>query len=326
MNIDYFIQQPTKSLRAVNKSIIFAVSALSICYSLIFCDCENHQKPLLIADTLNQSGLPVHFRSVNVSLNKSNKTKYRLYKGLNKLFASGSGQFTDKTLKEMLTRIPNNNIIIIDLRQEFHGFINKIPICWYCPRNISNEDKTADEIEDGELKHLKNLLLKKHALVCILTKTSDNKKVIDKTLNLPVNSYATEQQLVTEINLPYLRLPVINYHIPSNAHIDQFVDFVKKKPANTWFHFHCRMGKGRTTMFLILFDIMHNAHKVSLANIIKRQLLLANLEYVLEKKEWQKRLKLFKYFYDYCIDNYKSNFNQPWSYWIKLNKFEREKP
>ena len=59
--------------------------------------------------------------------------------------------------------------------------------------------------------------------------------------------------------------------------VNYFMDIVKNNPENTWFHFHCKAGVGRTTTFMIMYDIIKNGNEVSLHDIIGRQLLLSGI-------------------------------------------------
>ena len=38
--------------------------------------------------------------------------------------------------------------------------------------------------------------------------------------------------------------------------VDYFIDFVENQPENTWLHFHCKAGAGRTTTFMIMKYIL----------------------------------------------------------------------
>ena len=44
------------------------------------------------------------------------------------------------------------------------------------------------------------------------------------------------------------------------------------------YHFHCKEGIGRTTTFMIMYDIMKNYKEVSLNDIIKRQYLPSGIK------------------------------------------------
>ncbi len=60
--------------------------------------------------------------------------------------------------------------------------------------------------------------------------------------------------------------------------IDNIVTFFDDYAPNYWIHFHCTHGKGRTSMLLVMLDIMKNAPKVALKDIIKRQHFLGSVD------------------------------------------------
>ncbi len=69
---------------------------------------------------------------------------------------SGSGQFSARTLDMLIKRIEaivknGSKILIIDLRQESHGFINGEPAVWKTGfHGDGNKNKTIDEIKQDE--------------------------------------------------------------------------------------------------------------------------------------------------------------------------------
>ena len=110
-----------------------------------------------------------------------------------------------------------------------------------------------------------------------------------------------ENALVEAENISYLRIPITDGNLPTDTMVEYFVDFIKKQPENTWIHFHCKAGVGRTTTFMIMYDIIKNCNEVSLNDIIARQLLLYNasinnsLDFFVGR-----RYEFLKKFYDKC--------------------------
>ena len=103
-----------------------------------------------------------------------------------------------------------------------------------------------------------------------LTFYNKNKEIIPEKVQ-------NELDLTKDNNISYLRIPVTDGGLPNEDMVNSFIAFVNKQPENTWLHFHCKAGVGRTTTFMIMYDIMKNCNNVSLDDIIKRQVLLANL-------------------------------------------------
>lgn len=239
-------------------------------------------------------------------------------KGLNELKASGSGQFSEKNFIELLYRLPTTprQLIILDLRQESHGFINGQPVSWTDGNyNYGNLNKNLFEIESDEFQRLRLVAQAKRLIV----NPSGN------STKLAVHMVKTERDIVQHHGVSYLRLPVTDHNRPSDDIIDQFVDFVKKVPSDQWLHFHCKAGKGRTTVFLTLLDIMKNGHQVSLNDILIRQQLIGGTDLqATTAKEGEKkraaveRLDFIKQFYDYCLQV--PDFRVNWSTWIRQPK------
>lgn len=57
---------------------------------------------------------------------------------------------------------------------------------------------------------------------------------------------------------------------PSDSQIDALIKLITDNP-NAWIHFHCHAGEGRTTMAMAIYDMLHNADKLSFLTIINRQ-------------------------------------------------------
>ena len=65
-----------------------------------------------------------------------------------------------------------------------------------------------------------------------------------------------EQTLVTSNNLGYKRIFATDEVLPSPEVIDSFVSIIKDLKEENWLHFHCKEGIGRTTSFMIFYDMM----------------------------------------------------------------------
>lgn len=235
--------------------------------------------------------------------------------GLKYLRASGSGQFSEKNFNEMVRHlsIAPRQLIVLDLRQESHGFINGKPVSWTDGNyNYGNLHKTRAEIEADESRRLKLAVEAKSIVV----------DPVEDPIKLTVQTVKTERTLVEGFGATYIRLPVTDHNRPSNEVIDQFIELVKGLSSDQWLHFHCRAGKGRTTTFLTLYDIMKNSNKVSLSDILARQQFIGgtNLGEIYskvgeKKRAAEERLEFVQRFYIYCQQV--PNFHISWSAWVE---------
>ena len=95
-------------------------------------------------------------------------------------------------------------------------------------------------------------------------------------------------------------------------------------PQNAWAHFHCEAGLGRTTTFMVLYDMLRNADRVSLDDIVQRQKILSKGYDVLQPPDaddWKapyaaNRTKFVRAFYDYARANPDGR-PKLWSEWLK---------
>jgi len=72
---------------------------------------------------------------------------------------------------------------------------------------------------------------------------------------------------------------------PLDDAVDRFILAVRALPDGAWTHFHCEAGLGRTTTFMVLYDMLRNANRVSLEDIVRRQKILSHGYDVLQPDE-----------------------------------------
>ncbi|SHH57097.1 Inositol hexakisphosphate [Clostridium collagenovorans DSM 3089] len=259
--------------------------------------------PNLVLNFKNESSLPKNFRKSNDNLKSTNLN----LKGLDSLNISGSSQFTEDSLPLIRKSIiADKNLTIIDLRQESHGFVNGNAVSWMCEHNNANKGLSIEQVlvkEANELATIQlNTLLK-----------------FFNALELKVTSVTSEKDLTENTDISYLRVPVTDGELPTNEIVDYFVDFAKSNPKNSWLHFHCKEGIGRTTLFMMMYDMMKNSKDVHLQDIIQRQVLLAGPDI---EKDYEKystnRLSFLNNFYNYTKQN-SPNYEVTWSEWLSKN-------
>ncbi|MDB1940200.1 GxGYxYP domain-containing protein [Clostridium tertium] len=216
-------------------------------------------------NSANNNTLPHHFRMISAETNLAKNQDINL-KGLDKLNISGSGQFSESGLSLIKNSIPNKfSIIDVDLRQESHGFINGIAVSWENSNNSANKGLSLPEVLSVE-----NKLLESIKIGTPITFYNTKDTVIPESVQ-------NEEELAKSKGMQYIRIPVTDGNLPTDDMVKYFIDFVSKLPNDTWLHFHCKEGIGRTTTFMIMYDIMKNYKDVSLDDIIKRQVVLSTI-------------------------------------------------
>ncbi len=237
-----------------------------------------------------EDGLPRNFRDLS-SL------------GIN---AIASGQFSENELLAVRKKFPKEKIIIVDLRRESHGFIDGESVSWRAAFEKSNENKTAAQIISQE----KSLLLaSKRNDKIIVNKILENNpengwyKQVEPQI-IKVGKAINEEDLAKKNGFKYKRFTVQDHARPLDSELAHMVSFIRNLPQDQKIYVHCAAGKGRTTTFLTLFDIIKNGHNTKLETIFKRQNSLGGtrLDDISEKSEWRRklseeRLKMLEDFY-----------------------------
>lgn len=239
--------------------------------------------------------------------------KYEAHKPVNyrksdNLHMSASAMFMPTSLKEIAKPAKKIKAVlyIFDLRQETHGYINDKPVTWQAPNDWGNADMNHGEVVQRERR--------------LLLDTEMGSKIADKT----VQSTETEESVVRSRGYEYVRLTVLNHLRPSDTETDLFLEAVKALPEKNWVHFHDHEGKGRSTIFMILYDMLQNARTDSFEAIVKRNIELSQDENVLtipapgdEMFTYQKELSDFIHeFYNYAKAHPKAE-GMLWTEWMR---------
>lgn len=267
----------------VSTLLLFITSLSLVSYS--FEDIQIH------LDSSYTNEMPAHFRkSSDVSLLGDTDINTT---GLDKLNISGSSQFTAFNLPLLIQAIDTNlNIVDFDLREESHGFINGMAISFHNAEMNLNNGLSVEQVIEAEFNHLKSIKLNQP-----ITFYNTNTSITPNNVN-------NEKFLTESKKLSYERLPVKDGDTPNETVTANFVNLVKNQPENTWFHFHCRAGIGRTTTFMIMYDSMKNCNDVSLHDIIARQVLLSKMsESDAVMFYTGKHYDFLSTFYDKCKNN-----------------------
>lgn len=293
-----------KALIALFMSLVYSMAHFQVGSAI-----ENVELYPILDGIYNE--LPKKFRTMQDPIPDTNVN----LEGFRDLRASGSGQYYEQGIKLILERIPTaKNIFFIDLREESHIFINGNPVSWVDgPINRANVGKTLQQIENDERQRI--LDTSEKGVIEVLNKNKDH------VATYRIDSIQTERELIHLLGYQYYRLPVTNHVRPSDAIVDQFVNIILTLPEDAWLHFHCRAGSGRTTTFLVMYDMILNAKKVSFDDIIKRQNLIGGKNLMktdpLSYKHLSdlERMEFIKKFYEYCKEV--PDFAISWSHFIK---------
>lgn len=230
---------------------------------------------------------------------------------LSELKASGSSQFTESGFIALVQALPldSDQLVIVDLREERHGFVNGLPICW---TEGLHSSLNSEELEQEENECVREVLAAGHVWI------DEGKEQTDR-LCLAISQAATEREFVESFGHRYVRFPVGDGNRLDDQLIDQFVQFILDSSPEQWFHFHCSKGEETTNTFLTLLDIIKNSQLNTLEEIISRHRLVSVTDqavYVEEDRvnREQQRLSFISDFYAYCQEV--SDFSLSWSEWI----------
>jgi hypothetical protein len=256
--------------------------------------------------------------------------------------ASGSAEFSRTQLQNMLATV-KSPLTVVDLRQESHGFLaltqplngeTEIAVAWFAERDWINVAKGLPSIKADEDNRLSAAAKTSGLTVyAVNTKTAED-GICTATANSvnPAGSYLTEHGLLKTLDIGYLRLPSTDHCRPRDSEVDRFVAFETAVDPNMWLHFHCRAGDGRTTTFMAMHDIFHNAPGDSLSTILTRQGPKPNglggvdlstpsgdtdtFDYPFSVE----RVAFMQNFYAYIVEAQPNGFALQWSDWVTQNR------
>lgn len=275
-------------------------------------------------DGNSSAELPRSFRLMTDDWINDVRGKEPTRQGLDTLHASASGQPSQAALTTLYDKLhtsePNAKIFMVDLRQESHGFANSLPVSWYVKNNAANAGKTSSEVMAIERKQLNEL----RGVETTFTPLGNADTKLFKPLMIVPRVIMTERDASEQTGFEYVRFAAADMQFPAPEVVDDFVSFIANLPADAWLHFHCQAGHGRTTTFLVMYDIMKNPD-VSLEEICKRQYLLGGTNLLLEPegKDWYARMardraKKIRLFYEFAQGSRAERIGLPWSEWLAL--------
>lgn len=265
----------------------------------------SYTKTMFVLDRSNLHELPRYFRKMT------------------ELKISGGGQYSHAGFASILRYLDVKQLVVIDLRQESHGFLNGQAVSWYGVHNANNSKKSKDQIERDQAKLLAEVAKKKQMMVDRVGQKSEEGRIKKlKPILVAVKSVQSESDWLKEQGQLYFRLYVQDFHAPKASEVDRFIEIFKTLPKEQWIYFHCRAGIGRTTVFMALYDMLLNAKLDSFDEIMDRQVAMGGkdlrklIHHSHFKHQWHKeRLNFLNDFYQYARDN-QDGFETSFSAWL----------
>ncbi len=312
----------------LKKALIFTVllSIMLLCQGalLVLAAEPQNGEAILKLDRDDILQMPKDFRTSNDPFKTPSKGKMPSSlpsrEGMDKLNISGSSIFSQLEFAKMLTKLPTDRLIIMDLRLESHGYLDGKSVSWYGAYNRANVGKSPAEVEAIE-RNLLNQTLTGTTKVAKL----NGDKSIGSTIELNVTHALTEGDLAALFGIKYFRIQSPDYQKPTDENVDQFLQFYKALPKDAWLHFHCHAGEGRTTVFMAMVDMLRNGKKVSYDDIMTRQWLIGgqDIRTATSSDPWKykiypERAQFTKNFYDYVTQ---SNLAVSWTEWAKQHNY-----
>jgi len=267
---------------------------------------EKNKINIVLESSRHNKVVPKRLRKTTSLSTIENREDLNL-EGLNTLNISGSQQFTPNNIELLIKGIDTDlPITVVDLREESHGFVNGSAISFTNDRNNPNEGLSREEVLLDEKTRLSELKLGEQL-------TFFNKPF----LTLEVDKVKTEEELTKEYGLNYVRITVTDKTMPKDEMVDYFIEFANSLEEENWLHFHCKHGVGRTSTFMIMFDVMKN-HKISkLEDIINRQLAMYPFkEDTIDNYLSPGTVKFLNNFYNYVKEN-SDDYKVKWSEYNK---------
>ena len=270
-----------------------------LCFLLILSGCSSHyEDPRFVMDDPSRGHFEQRFRL-------EDPHNAALSRKIQHLHVVASDQLSIPQLNALIQAYPEI-AVIVDLRKEPHFFINGHAITWADAQDWVDKDMTPDEVRALEKRLMEEVRAQKELLVFQKIHEDAQKKEIPRKLYPQFLS--TEKDWAASHNIGYLRLFIPDHVSPTIAQINHFIRVYQALQPQKSLYIHCRGGMGRTTTFLALVDMMHNAKKDSFETILKRQHHLHGEDLMKPKTGYkaapaEKRLALLKAFYQYAKTN-----------------------
>lgn len=228
---------------------------------------------------------------------------------------AGGGQPSKTTLAhlhEQLSLSIDTPLWVIDLRQESHGYLNEDAVSWHGVANAANRGKAAESVERDEQQRLAEAI---GTNVQAVPMGHYDEAHIPYTFAEGVTGFATERHIARKSGLGYVRIAATDMRWPEPQAIDDFVNFYRSLPKeHGWLYFHCQAGQGRTTTFMVLYEILERPDCTA-DEAIAHQRALGGADL-----SSGARYEGICHFAQYVCENRATDFAQRWSDWLSAQQ------
>lgn len=215
-------------------------------------------------------------------------------------------------LHEQLGLPDDTPLWVIDLRQESHGYLNEDAVSWHGVANAANRGMSAAAVEQDERQRLADAV---GTNVRAVPMGHYDEAHIPYTFAEAVTGFATERHIARKSGLGYVRIAATDMHWPEPQAIDDFVRFYRSLPQeHGWLYFHCQAGQGRTTTFMVLYELLERPDCTAY-EAIAHQRTLGGAD--LSSGE---RYEGICRFAQYVRENRATDFAQSWSDWLSAQQ------
>ncbi|MVT37034.1 phosphatase [Paracidovorax citrulli] len=192
-------------------------------------------------------------------------------RGLESLQLSGSERITSvEQVRAIRQACGDAPLVVVDLRQESHAVADGHSLTWRGPMDWGNVGLGTAAATAREAEQLEELRRQGNA---VATHADHVKGKSDEPAlrRLDTTLARSEQEIVEAAGADYRRIAVTDHLRPSRGEVDQFIDLVRGLPDGAGLHVHCNGGRGRTTTFMVLYDMPRNAREAGADAIMARQ-------------------------------------------------------
>lgn len=192
-------------------------------------------------------------------------------RGLESLQLSGSERITSaEQVRAIRQAYGDGPVVVVDLRQESHAVADGHSLTWRGTNdwgNVGLDTAATMAREAGQLEELR----RQGNAVAVHAEYVKGKMDDPAPRHLATTLACSEQEIVETAGAEYRRIAVTDHMRPSRTEVDQFIELVRDLPEGTGLHVHCNGGRGRTTTFMVLYDMLRNAREVGVDAIMARQ-------------------------------------------------------